>query len=102
MRSTFATLAFVAVSLLLSTPTSIYGAESAKRIYLNPSKIVFSENGMVYKTSHGNLPLKSIRSDQKGIYTVIKQAKQAEKGMSYCPVCKRFVSDDDMWHWLNH
>ena len=71
MRSTFVTLAFVAVSLLVNIPASIYGSESSKRIYLNPSKIVFNEKGIVYKTSHGDLPLGSLRSDQRGIYTVV-------------------------------
>ena len=76
--------------------------ERAKKIYLNPQKILVCETKIVYRTSHGDLPIRSLQSDERGIYTKIKRSKTEEKGKVYCPRCKRYVDEGDVWHWLNH
>lgn len=100
MKSIFATIALATIGLLASAPS--YGAEQTRKVYLNPNKIHFSETSIIYKTSHGDLPIKSLRSDKTGVYTVIKRMKNATKRMVYCHICKRYVDEDDTWHFLFH
>jgi hypothetical protein len=100
MKSIFATIVLATIGLLASAPS--YGAEQTRKVYLDPNKIHFSETSIIYKTSHGDLPIKSLRSDKTGVYTVIRRMKNATKGLVFCPICKRFVDEDDYWHFLFH
>ena len=74
----------------------------AKKIYLNPQKIFVYETKIVYRTSHGDLPIGFLKSDERGIYTTIKHSKKVAKGQFYCNICRRYVSEGDLWHLLNH
>jgi hypothetical protein len=98
-RSLFMKLSRLCLAALVTTISCcglFAGTEKphqGKKLYVDSQAVAVRKNGILVKTQAGNLLVRILRSDEKGIYILEKDVSSAEKGWApdvlrrKCPYC---------------
>ena len=76
-------------------------ADQQKKVYLDSSSIQISGNKIVAETKNGPVLIKTLRTDDCGIFVYEKDMSEfSSKGMKFCSHCHRWMTERQYYSHL--
>jgi hypothetical protein len=76
------------------------------KLYVDPSEVQVSQDGIALKTENGTLNIKTLRSDENGLYMFEKDfsmvAKPSRPQAYKCPICRPSKYFCSIWARQEH